>query len=196
MPGTGALPPCRDRRLPRRLPRVGCPPGAALRSPKQTPQRSTPATADEHRQETVETRAAASEPVSEALVAAKTKISFLEAESLKGLPVNKSLSAKTIDPFLVRAPPGRRDGLGFDSESSGACPPGCCVEDPHVARQARSTICRGAAGLWVKRSVLSQERMHRCHTNALIFTSGEMPTSGYVSYMSYVHTCVGVVGKC
>ena len=40
-------------------------------------------------------------PVTKALVAAKTKVSFLEVESLKGLPVNKSLSTKTIDPFLA-----------------------------------------------------------------------------------------------
>mmetsp|Transcript_31994 Transcript_31994/g.68130 ORF Transcript_31994/g.68130 Transcript_31994/m.68130 type:complete len:92 (-) Transcript_31994:177-452(-) len=37
----------------------------------------------------------------EALASAKTKVTFLETETLKGLPVNKSLTTKTIDPYLA-----------------------------------------------------------------------------------------------
>mmetsp|Transcript_108868 Transcript_108868/g.232625 ORF Transcript_108868/g.232625 Transcript_108868/m.232625 type:complete len:91 (+) Transcript_108868:91-363(+) len=40
-------------------------------------------------------------PLEKALVAAKTKITFLEAETLKGLPVSKDITTKTIDPFLA-----------------------------------------------------------------------------------------------
>ena len=40
-------------------------------------------------------------PLGEALAGAKTKVTFLESESLKGMPVNAALSTKTIDPFLV-----------------------------------------------------------------------------------------------
>mmetsp|Transcript_31993 Transcript_31993/g.68129 ORF Transcript_31993/g.68129 Transcript_31993/m.68129 type:complete len:92 (-) Transcript_31993:177-452(-) len=37
----------------------------------------------------------------EALASSKTKVTFLETETLKGLPVNKSLTTKTIDPYLA-----------------------------------------------------------------------------------------------
>mmetsp|Transcript_90469 Transcript_90469/g.194048 ORF Transcript_90469/g.194048 Transcript_90469/m.194048 type:complete len:91 (-) Transcript_90469:79-351(-) len=40
-------------------------------------------------------------PLEKALVAAKTKITFLETETLKGLPVSKAITTKTIDPFLA-----------------------------------------------------------------------------------------------
>merc|ERR1712072_456233 len=40
-------------------------------------------------------------PLSKALATAKTKVTFLEAETLKGLPVNSELSMKTIDPYLA-----------------------------------------------------------------------------------------------
>mmetsp|Transcript_94784 Transcript_94784/g.212266 ORF Transcript_94784/g.212266 Transcript_94784/m.212266 type:complete len:95 (-) Transcript_94784:123-407(-) len=45
--------------------------------------------------------ATASTPVAEALAASKTKITFLETETLKGLPLNASASAKTIDPYFA-----------------------------------------------------------------------------------------------
>mmetsp|Transcript_77506 Transcript_77506/g.121980 ORF Transcript_77506/g.121980 Transcript_77506/m.121980 type:complete len:91 (-) Transcript_77506:106-378(-) len=40
-------------------------------------------------------------PLAKALTSAKTKITFLEVDTLKGLPVNSELSAKTIDPYLA-----------------------------------------------------------------------------------------------
>merc|ERR1712086_1130673 len=40
-------------------------------------------------------------PLNKALAAAKTNVTFLEVETLKGLPVNKSLDMKTIDPYLA-----------------------------------------------------------------------------------------------
>mmetsp|Transcript_102933 Transcript_102933/g.182838 ORF Transcript_102933/g.182838 Transcript_102933/m.182838 type:complete len:93 (-) Transcript_102933:109-387(-) len=40
-------------------------------------------------------------PVGQALTAAKTKISFLEVDVLKGLPVRKDISTKTIDPYFA-----------------------------------------------------------------------------------------------
>mmetsp|Transcript_103413 Transcript_103413/g.269984 ORF Transcript_103413/g.269984 Transcript_103413/m.269984 type:complete len:91 (-) Transcript_103413:91-363(-) len=40
-------------------------------------------------------------PLSEALATAKTKVTFLEVDTLKGLPVNPSVSIKTIDPYLA-----------------------------------------------------------------------------------------------
>merc|ERR1712224_960312 len=40
-------------------------------------------------------------PLTKALAAAKTNVTFLEVETLKGLPVNENLSAKTIDPYLA-----------------------------------------------------------------------------------------------
>merc|ERR1712151_1219440 len=39
--------------------------------------------------------------VGKALAASKTKVTFLQTETLKGLPVNKTLSTKTIDPYLA-----------------------------------------------------------------------------------------------
>uniref|UniRef100_A0A7S4QTK4 Uncharacterized protein n=2 Tax=Alexandrium monilatum TaxID=311494 RepID=A0A7S4QTK4_9DINO len=47
------------------------------------------------------TPATASTPVGEALASAKTKVTFLETETLKGLPINSSVSAKTIDPYFA-----------------------------------------------------------------------------------------------
>mmetsp|Transcript_47850 Transcript_47850/g.132954 ORF Transcript_47850/g.132954 Transcript_47850/m.132954 type:complete len:94 (-) Transcript_47850:128-409(-) len=40
-------------------------------------------------------------PVTEALASAKTKVTFLETETLKGLPVNTSITTKTIDPYFA-----------------------------------------------------------------------------------------------
>eukprot|EP00419_Tripos_fusus_P023368 CAMPEP_0172715540 /NCGR_PEP_ID=MMETSP1074-20121228/67606_1 /TAXON_ID=2916 /ORGANISM="Ceratium fusus, Strain PA161109" /LENGTH=117 /DNA_ID=CAMNT_0013540125 /DNA_START=53 /DNA_END=403 /DNA_ORIENTATION=- len=40
-------------------------------------------------------------PVAKALAAAKTHIAFLETETLKGLPVNKSITTKSIDPYFA-----------------------------------------------------------------------------------------------
>jgi len=40
-------------------------------------------------------------PVEEALASAKTKVTFLHADTLKGLPVNKDITTKTIDPYLA-----------------------------------------------------------------------------------------------
>ncbi|CAK9113363.1 Hypothetical protein SCF082_LOCUS52541 [Durusdinium trenchii] len=40
-------------------------------------------------------------PVEEALVAAKTKVTFLEVETVKGLPVKKDVTTKTIDPYFA-----------------------------------------------------------------------------------------------
>lgn len=39
--------------------------------------------------------------VEEALVAAKTKVTFLEVETVKGLPVKKDVTTKTIDPYFA-----------------------------------------------------------------------------------------------
>mmetsp|Transcript_6011 Transcript_6011/g.17797 ORF Transcript_6011/g.17797 Transcript_6011/m.17797 type:complete len:92 (+) Transcript_6011:61-336(+) len=39
--------------------------------------------------------------VAEALVASKTKVTFLEAETLKGLPVSTEMTTKTIDPYFA-----------------------------------------------------------------------------------------------
>mmetsp|Transcript_35570 Transcript_35570/g.90446 ORF Transcript_35570/g.90446 Transcript_35570/m.90446 type:complete len:93 (+) Transcript_35570:56-334(+) len=39
--------------------------------------------------------------IGEALASSKTKVTFLQTETLKGLPVNKQMSAKTIDPYLA-----------------------------------------------------------------------------------------------
>mmetsp|Transcript_3677 Transcript_3677/g.2890 ORF Transcript_3677/g.2890 Transcript_3677/m.2890 type:complete len:91 (-) Transcript_3677:145-417(-) len=39
-------------------------------------------------------------PLPEALAAAKTKVTFLEADTSKGLPVNQDVNTKTIDPYL------------------------------------------------------------------------------------------------
>mmetsp|Transcript_92804 Transcript_92804/g.289350 ORF Transcript_92804/g.289350 Transcript_92804/m.289350 type:complete len:94 (+) Transcript_92804:77-358(+) len=41
-----------------------------------------------------------STPLAEALAASKVKISFLEAETLKGMPLS-SASTKTIDPYFA-----------------------------------------------------------------------------------------------
>ncbi|CAE8586840.1 unnamed protein product [Polarella glacialis] len=40
-------------------------------------------------------------PLGSALAAAKTKVTFLEVETLKGLPVKKDISTKTIDPYFA-----------------------------------------------------------------------------------------------
>mmetsp|Transcript_28374 Transcript_28374/g.45549 ORF Transcript_28374/g.45549 Transcript_28374/m.45549 type:complete len:93 (+) Transcript_28374:147-425(+) len=43
----------------------------------------------------------ANTPLGAALGAAKTKVTFLEVETLKGLPVRKDISTKTIDPYFA-----------------------------------------------------------------------------------------------
>eukprot|EP00441_Pelagodinium_beii_P019882 CAMPEP_0197660132 /NCGR_PEP_ID=MMETSP1338-20131121/50629_1 /TAXON_ID=43686 ORGANISM="Pelagodinium beii, Strain RCC1491" /NCGR_SAMPLE_ID=MMETSP1338 /ASSEMBLY_ACC=CAM_ASM_000754 /LENGTH=91 /DNA_ID=CAMNT_0043237413 /DNA_START=32 /DNA_END=307 /DNA_ORIENTATION=+ len=40
-------------------------------------------------------------PLGQALAAAKTKVTFLEVDTLKGLPVKKEISTKTIDPYFA-----------------------------------------------------------------------------------------------
>mmetsp|Transcript_33215 Transcript_33215/g.72472 ORF Transcript_33215/g.72472 Transcript_33215/m.72472 type:complete len:93 (+) Transcript_33215:77-355(+) len=45
--------------------------------------------------------AIASLSVQEALATAKVKVDFLEVATLKGLPVAKDISTKTIDPYLA-----------------------------------------------------------------------------------------------
>merc|ERR1712113_45528 len=40
-------------------------------------------------------------PVGKALAGAKTKVTFLQTETLKGLPVRKDMTTKTIDPYLA-----------------------------------------------------------------------------------------------
>merc|ERR1712190_353152 len=40
-------------------------------------------------------------PLGKALAGAKTKVTFLQTETLKGLPVRKDISTKTIDPYLA-----------------------------------------------------------------------------------------------
>eukprot|EP00928_Gymnodinium_smaydae_P090121 TRINITY_DN7396_c0_g1_i1.p2 TRINITY_DN7396_c0_g1~~TRINITY_DN7396_c0_g1_i1.p2 ORF type:complete len:149 (+),score=30.64 TRINITY_DN7396_c0_g1_i1:51-449(+) len=43
----------------------------------------------------------ASQPLSEALASAKTRVDFLQVETLKGLPVKQDVTTKTIDPYLA-----------------------------------------------------------------------------------------------
>mmetsp|Transcript_15854 Transcript_15854/g.43247 ORF Transcript_15854/g.43247 Transcript_15854/m.43247 type:complete len:93 (-) Transcript_15854:180-458(-) len=40
-------------------------------------------------------------PVSSALAGAKRNVNFLEVETLKGVPVNKSLTVQSIDPYFA-----------------------------------------------------------------------------------------------